>query len=102
MLTGRVPAALLVSLLVGTALVAVVVEIPVLARLTMTNSQTTAAFVLLRFLVAVPIGALVGGLLLRRIGPAFVAAPGLVLAGGAILVMSGWRSGALSDLVIST
>lgn len=101
-LTGRVPAALLVSFLVGTALVAVVVEIPVLARLTMTNSQTTAAFVLLRFLVAVPIGALVGGLLLRRIGPAFVAAPGLVLAGGAILVMSGWRSGALSDLVIST
>lgn len=101
-LTGRVPAALVVSFLVGTALVAVVVEIPVLARLTMTNSQTTAAFVLLRFLIAVPVGALLGGALLRRVGPAFVAAPGLAMAGAAILAMSGWHRGSLSDVVVST
>lgn len=101
-LARRVPAALVVSFLVGTALVAVVVEIPVLARLTMTNSQTTAAFVLLRFLVAVPVGALIGGVLLRRVGPAFVAAPGLAMASGALFVMAGWQRGALSDVVVST
>ena len=101
-LSGRVPAALLVSFLVGTALVAVVVEIPVLARLTVTDSQTTAAFVLLRFLVAVPLGALAGGALLRRLGPAHVAAPGLVLAGIGILAMSTWRADALQGLVVST
>lgn len=101
-LTGRVPAALVISFLVGTALVAVVVEIPVLARLTMTNSQTSAAFVLLRFLVAVPVGALLGGVLLRRLGPALVAAPGLAMASAALFVMAGWQRGALSDVVVST
>lgn len=101
-LAGRVPVALLVSFLVGTALVAIVVEIPVLARLTLTDSQTAAAFVLLRFLVAVPIGAFLGGFLLRRVGPAFVAAPGLIMAGAAILAMSTWGRDALGGVVIST
>ena len=54
---GRVAPALLVSLLVGAALVAVVVDVPVLARLTLTGTQTTAALVLVRFLLAVPVGA---------------------------------------------
>src|SRR5699024_11958284 len=47
-------------------LVAVVVDVPVLARLVLTDSQTEAALVLVRFLVAVPVGALVGGVALRR------------------------------------
>lgn len=100
--TGHVPAALAVSFLVGTALVAVVVEIPVLARLTVTDSQTTAAFILLRFLVAVPVGAFTGGWLLRRVGPALVAAPGLVLGGAGILFMATWHADALKGLVWST
>src|SRR5450756_2249822 len=44
---GLVPA-LLVSVLVGVALVAIVVDIPFLARLTVTGSQTTAALLLVR------------------------------------------------------
>ena len=51
---SRVVPALLVSVLVGVALVAIVVDVPILARLTVTGSQTTAALVLVRFLVAVP------------------------------------------------
>jgi len=94
---SRVVPALLVSVLVGVALVAIVVDVPVLARLTVTASQTTAALVLVRFLVAVPVGALVGGWLLRRFGPALVAASGLVLAGTGLVIMSGWGHGSLQS-----
>lgn len=99
---GRVRPALLVSVCVGTAIVAIVVDIPVLARLTVTTSQTTAALVLLRFLVAVPVGALLGGWLLRRLGPAWIAAPGLLVTGLALLQMSTWDAGALGSWVLPT
>lgn len=94
---SRLIPALLVSVLVGVALVAIVVDIPILARLTMTGSQTTAALLLVRFLAAVPIGALVGGWLLVRRGPALVAATGLVLAGTGLAIMSGWGHGSLQS-----
>ena len=87
--------ALLVSLLVGVALVAIVVDVPFLARLTVTGSQTTAALLLVRFLVALPVGAFVGGWLLNRRGPAVVAASGLLLAGIGLALMSGWGHGSL-------
>ena len=94
---SRVVPALLVSTLVGVALVAIVVDIPVLARLTLTASQTVAALVLVRFLVAVPVGAFLGGWQLRRFGPAALAATGLVLAGAGLAVMSGWGHGSLQS-----
>jgi MFS family permease len=89
--------ALLVSVLVGVALVAIVVDIPFLARLTVTGSQTVAALVLVRFLVAVPVGALLGGRLLHRLGPAVLAVTGLLLAGAGLVVMSGWGRGSLQS-----
>ncbi len=92
---SRVIPALLVSLLAGVALVGIVVDIPILARLTVTGSQTVAALVLVRFLVAVPVGAFLGGWLLRRFGPASVAVAGLVLAGIGLIAMSGWGQGSL-------
>jgi MFS family permease len=89
--------ALLVSVLVGVALVAIVVDIPFLARLTVTSSQTAAALLLVRFLVALPVGALAGGWLLNRSGPAVVASAGLVLAGIGLSLMSGWGHGSLQS-----
>jgi MFS family permease len=89
--------ALLVSVLVGVALVAIVVDVPFLARLTVTGSQTTAALLLVRFLVAVPVGALAGGWLLNRYGPAVVAAAGLALAGVGLALMSGWGHDSLQS-----
>ena len=94
---SRVIPAMLVSVLVGVALVAIVVDVPILARLTVTASQTTAALVLVRFLVAIPTGAFVGGWLLRWLGPALVASTGLVLAGIGLVVMSGWGHGSLQS-----
>ena len=92
---SKVVPALLVSTLAGVALVAIVVDIPVLARLTVTASQTVAALVLVRFLVAVPVGAFLGGWLLHRFGPSALATTGLILAGTGLAVMSGWGRGSL-------
>ena len=93
---------LVVSLLVGAALVAVVVDVPLLARLTDTYDETGAALVLVRFLLAVPVGALLGGLALRRLGDGAVAGPGLLLAGAGLLVMSRWTLQSVTETVPAT
>ena len=82
--------ALVVSLSVGVALVAVVVDVPLLARLIHTDSETGAALVLVRFLVAVPVGALLGGWLLRPLGDGAVASAGLAAASVGLFVMATW------------
>ena len=92
----RVWPALGVSVLVGSAIVAIVVDIPLLARLDGESTQTQAAFVLVRFLVAVPIGAVLGGLLLRWIAPGLVAAAGLAMAAVALGLMTTWDVASLS------
>jgi hypothetical protein len=93
---------LVVSLLVGAALVAVVVDVPLLARLTDDYDATGAALVLVRFLLAVPVGAFVGGWALRRLGDGAVAGLGLVLAGVGLLVMSRWTLDSLGEVVSTT
>jgi MFS family permease len=97
--------ALLVNVLVGAALVAALVDIPLFARATTTpGDQLGAALVLLRLLVAVPVGAVLGGWLCRRLPPRLVAAVGMAMAAGALAAMTGWgeRSldGALSTVVL--
>ncbi len=94
---GRVLPAVLVSLAMGAALVAVVVDVPVLARLTVTDDQTQAALLLVRFLVAVPVGALAGGWLLRSTPPGLVATPAMLLACGALAAMANWGPTGLSQ-----
>ena len=101
-LRGRGVVAFAVSLLVGAALVAVVVDVPLLARLTLTGSQTTAALVLVRFLVAVPVGAVLGGWALGRLGGGVVAGAGLLLAATGLFVMSGWGADELGAVASST
>ncbi len=92
---GRAGWALVVSALVGVALVSVVVDVPLLARLTVTESQTTAAFILVRFLLAVPVGALLGGWALRWVGDGVAAGVGLVLTAIGLVLMTAWGTTAL-------
>ncbi|MGL5818514.1 MAG: MFS transporter [Phycicoccus sp.] len=94
---GRLVRALVVSGLVGVALVAVVVDVPLLARLVLTTSQTEAALVLVRVLVAVPVGALAGGWAVRRFGDGAVASSGLLLTAAGLAAMSTWGSGSLEQ-----
>ncbi|OLT18075.1 hypothetical protein BJF80_01990 [Serinicoccus sp. CUA-874] len=98
----RVWPALVVSLLVGAAIVAIVVDVPLLSRLTQGTDETDAALVLVRFLVAVPVGALLGGWLLRRVGPGLVAAPGLAVAAVSIFAMARWERASLDEVVSTT
>lgn len=89
--------ALLVNLLVGVALVAALVDIPLFARNTTTpGDQFGAALVLLRLLVAVPVGAVVGGWLCRRMAPRLVASAGMALACVAFVAMTTWGERSLS------
>ena len=90
--------ALVVSLLVGVALVAVVVDVPLLAHVVEGASQTEAALVLVRFLLAVPVGALAGGWALRLLGNGVVAGGGLALTTIGLTVMSTWGRGSLDHL----
>jgi MFS family permease len=92
---GRLVWALVVSLLVGVALVAVVVDVPLLAHVVEGASQTEAALVLVRFLLAVPVGALAGGWALRRLGNGVVSAAGLGVAALGLALMTTWGGGSL-------
>jgi MFS family permease len=95
---GRLVWALVVSVLVGVALVAVVVDVPLLARLVPDTSRTEAALVLVRFLVAVPVGALAGGWALRHLGNGVVAGAGLALTAVGLGVMTTWGRGSLEEV----
>lgn len=92
---GRLWWALVVSVLVGVALVAVIVDVPLLARLVSSASETEAALVLVRFLLAVPVGALVGGWVLRWVQDGVAAAVGLALTTVGLAVMTTWGRGSL-------
>ena len=91
--------AVLVSFFVGAALIAALVDIPIFARITIADgSQIKAALVLVEFLVALPVGALAGGLLTRRASAGIVAAVGMLLAAVGFWLMAGWAFESLHDL----
>ena len=88
------------SFFVGVALIAALVDVPLFARLTIyPDSQLDAALVLLRFLVAVPVGAVAGGWLLRRGSAAAIAGAGMMLASLGFLLMAQWPHDAVNSPV---
>ena len=89
----RTPAwgAMLVSLFVGAALIAALIDIPLFARTTVyPDSQLMAALVLVRLLVALPVGAVAGGYLTRALPAGVVTAAGMACAAAAFLWMATW------------
>jgi MFS family permease len=95
----EVPAwgSLVVNFLVGAALVAALVDVPVFARSTTSqDSQLGAAMVLVRLLVAMPVGALAGGWAIRRVPAALVSAGGMALAAAGLLAMTRWEATTLT------
>lgn len=92
--------AVAVSFFVGAALIAALVDIPLFARVTVhPDSQLMAALVLVRFLVALPVGALLGGWLIRRLATGPVTAAGMLVAAVGFGWMSTWGLESLRDPV---
>ncbi len=88
--------ALVVSFFVGAALIAALVDIPFFARLTVhRESQLDAALVLVRFLIALPIGAVLGGWLLRRVPAPVLTAAAMLLSAAAFAHMATWDAESL-------
>ena len=83
--------ALVVSFFVGSALIAALVDVPIFARLTVySDSQLGAALVLLWFLAALPVGALLGGYLVRYVSAGLLTAVGMLMAAVSFVAMTQW------------
>ena len=90
--------AMVVSFFAGSALIAALVDIPIFARITIYGeSQLLAALVLVRFLVGLPVGALLGGWWTHHAPAGVVAAAGMALSCGGFLLMTSWGLETLHD-----
>jgi MFS family permease len=78
---------------------AALVDVPIFARTTVTDSQVQAALVLVRFLAAVPIGAVLGGVICERLTYRVTAAAGMLLSSAMFTVMAFWTESALDDRI---
>jgi MFS transporter, DHA2 family, triacylglyceride efflux pump len=83
------------NLLIGVALMVALVDVPVVGRLVFSLDQLGSGLLLSRFLVGIPVGALLGGYLAGRVGGRAVAVAGMALSAGAFLQMSTWPANAL-------
>jgi MFS family permease len=84
------------NLLIGGALIVALVDVPLLGRLVFKLNQLDSGLLLTQFLIGVPVGAAVGGLLAGRIGNRLTGALGIALSAAAFVQMSGWPAGELS------
>src|SRR3546814_19558712 len=81
---------MVVSFFIGAALIAALIDIPIFARTTIyRDSQLAAALVLVRFLSALPVGAVLGGSMIRRFSAGGVPAVGLCPAAGGFVASRG-------------
>ena len=84
------------NLLIGAALMVALLDVPILGRLVFSLDQLAAGLLLTQFLIGVPLGAIVGGVLAGRLGTRWTALAGTLLAAAAFLQMSTWQAGELA------
>jgi MFS family permease len=89
---GPLLTALGVSAISGAALMVTLVDVVLFAQTLLQMTSAEAARVLVRFLIALPVGALVGGALAGRVGEKWVSAAGLLVAAGGFRLMGRWAA----------
>ncbi|MGA5540594.1 MFS transporter [Mycobacterium sp. NPDC051198] len=96
-------AALAASLCTGAALMVTLVNVELFGQGVLGKDKYDAAFLLLRFLIALPIGALIGGWIATRVGDRIVSFVGLMIAAGGFWLITHWSIDVLDkthDLVL--
>ena len=78
--------------LVGVALIIALVAVPLMAATVMEKEAWESALHLVRLTAAIPVGAVVGGYILRWTGVRAVCITGLAFMGTGLLFMSGWET----------
>jgi MFS family permease len=89
------------NLLIGAALMVALVDVPILGRLVFNLDQLDSGLLLSHFLVGVPIGAVLGGVLASRFPSRLIAVGGMLCSAAAFVQMSGWQSNELTLQVSS-
>ena len=78
------------SLCAGAALMVTLVDVELFGQGVLGKDQNEAAMLLLWFLIFLPIGAVLGGLLATKVGDRAVACAGLLIAAAAYVLISYW------------
>jgi MFS family permease len=84
-------AANVLSLLSGVALIVAMVDVPLYSATVLQHSAVDGGLLLMRMMVGIPLGAVIGGWLARRVGPAPVAAVGVLACGVGLALLARWR-----------
>jgi MFS family permease len=89
-------AALGASLCAGAALMVTLVDVELFGQGVLAREQNEAALLLLRFLIALPIGALLGGWVATKVGDRIVTFVGLLISAGGYWLISHWDKNILN------
>lgn len=87
---------LLASLCAGAALMVTLVDVQLVAQTVFGTSAWEGTLLLTRFLIALPVGAVLGGIMLRFISERVLTSAGLLLGAVAYLLVAGWPADALA------